>query len=310
VTDRPRRRERAGVLLVIDGKLALIDRVREGSPPYSTIPGGGVEADETPAEAAVREAREELGLDVVLAGSEPAIVLRDPAGDHHYFAASVVGGTFGPGGGPEWDADRGRGTYTPVLVTPDEAAARQLAPFPVAEAVVAAFHAGSWPATTMELVDPRRTEPNRVRAGAFCLDHEGRILLHHGDPGFGYGPMYETPGGGVEDGETPAEAVVRELEEEAGLHVEIERELATVWRHGGRQHYFLVRPVGHSGRTVLDHEDFFEQVWVPAGEAGDLPLWPKRVAWRFARWFADGRWPDEPLPLTDSILDLRPPCRW
>jgi 8-oxo-dGTP pyrophosphatase MutT (NUDIX family) len=310
VTGTPRRR--AGVLVVVDGRLALIDRVRDGVPPYSTIPGGGVDDGETFAEAAVREAREELGLDVVLAGgrdAEPTFVLRDDRGDHQYFVAEVVGGTFGPGGGPEWDPGRGRGTYTPVLVDPAEAVARDVVPFPVAEAVLQAFAAGRWPATTVELQDPTLLVPNRVRAGAFCLDPSGRVLLHHGDPGEGSGAYYELPGGGVEEGETPEEAVVRELEEEAGLLVEIERELATVWRNGGRQHYFVVRPVGRSGRAVLDHEPFFEQVWLPAAELATIPVWPKRLGWRFARWHAEG-WPAHPIRLTDEIRDLRPPCAW
>jgi 8-oxo-dGTP pyrophosphatase MutT (NUDIX family) len=297
------------VLVVIDGRLALIDRVRDGSRSYSVIPGGGVEGDETFAEAAVREAREELGLDVVVP-SEPAIVLRDERGDQQYFVAEVVGGTFGTATGPEWAPDRNRGTYTPVLVTPAEAAARDLAPFAIAETVVEAFALGRWPSSAVERHDPTVLEPTRVRAGAFCLDDQGRILLHHGDPGNGSGAIYETPGGGVEAGETPAEAVVRELEEEVALHVEVERELAVVWRHGGRQHYFLVRPVGRSDRTELDHEPFFEPVWVPAADVATLPLWPKRVAWRFSQWFAEGRWPDGPVHLTDQITDLHPPCTW
>jgi 8-oxo-dGTP pyrophosphatase MutT (NUDIX family) len=297
------------VLVVIDGRLALIDRVRDGSFPYSVVPGGGVEGDETFAEAAVREAREELGLEVVVP-PEPVIVLRGERGDHQYFVADVVGGTFGSGTGPEWAPDRGRGTYTPVLVTLAEAAARDLAPFPIAETVVEGFALGRWPSSAVELHDPTLLEPTRVRAGAFCLDDEGRILLHHGDPGNGMGAIYETPGGGVEAGETPAEAVVRELEEEAGLHVEVERQLAVVWRFGGRQHYFLVRPVGHSDRTELDHEPFFEQVWVPAADVGSLPIWPKRVAWRFSHWFTEGRWPERPVHLTDQITDLQVPCTW
>ena len=47
----------------------------------------------------------------------------------------------------------------------------------------------------------------------------------------GYGPYkdgWEFPGGKVEDGETPEEAVVREIREELDVEVEPERYLSTV----------------------------------------------------------------------------------
>ena len=269
-----------------------------------------MEEGETFAEAAVREAKEELGLDVVV--GEPAIVARSPYGEEHYFVAEVVGGTFGTGTGPEWAPDRNRGTYTPVLVTPEEALARELVPFLVVETVLRAFVTGEWPTTTVEIDDPRVDEPARVRSAGFVLDDDGRVLLLTGDVD-GRGTVYEVPGGGVEPGETPEEAVVRELEEELGLHVRIERELATVWRPGGvsvRQHYFLVRPDGPSGRATLDHEDFFTPVWVPVADLPHLPAWPKRLVWRFARWHATGAWPERPVELTDVIRDLGPRCDW
>ena len=302
------RRDRAGVIVVVDGRLALIDRVRPGSSPYSVVPGGGVDEGETFLAAAVREAKEELGLDVVLRSSEPTFVVRRPDGEQRYFLADVIGGTFGPGAGPEWEPGRGRGTYTPVLVTPDEAARRELAPMAVSEALLRAFVTGEWPSSTMELVDPRDSAPWRVRAGAICVDEDDRVVLNRGE--WDRGPFYELPGGGVEEGETIEEAVVRELEEEAGLHVRIERKLANVWKSGREEHYFLARPDGPSLREQLDLEPGFTQEWVPISSLGEIPLWPKRLAWRVAAWHADGQWPEAPFPLIDTISDLNPRCRW
>lgn len=296
------------MIVLVDGRLALIDRVRPGSEPYSSVPGGGVEAGETFEEAAVREAKEELGLDVVLRSSEPVFICRPAEGEHRYFLADVLGGTFGTGTGPEWEPGQGRGTYTPVVVTPNEATARAIAPFVIEEALLRSFVSGEWPDTVLELADPRDTPPWRVRAGAVCVDENDRVVLNRGERASGL--FYEIPGGGVESGETVEEAVVRELEEETGIHVRIERKLAQVWKDGREEHYFLVRPDGRSTRTTLDLEPGFTLEWVPISSLGDLPVWPKRLAWRVAQWHAESAWPDPPVELIDSILDLDPPGRW
>lgn len=60
-----------------------------------------------------------------------------------------------------------------------------------------------------------------VRIGAFALifNEQSEILLcHRGDL-----DLWNLPGGGMEAGETPWDAVIREVEEEVGLVVEVER---------------------------------------------------------------------------------------
>lgn len=59
----------------------------------------------------------------------------------------------------------------------------------------------------------------RVSATAFIRDEAGRVLLQQrSDNGF-----WNLPGGGLELGESVAEACVREVREETGLEVEIVR---------------------------------------------------------------------------------------
>lgn len=57
----PRKRSSAGVIFVEDGKI-LIERL--SYKPFVGLPGGVVDANESPLDAAVRECREELGLQV------------------------------------------------------------------------------------------------------------------------------------------------------------------------------------------------------------------------------------------------------
>ena len=67
---------------------------------------------------------------------------------------------------------------------------------------------------TMSLSHPRFA----VTAGAIITDNQGRVLLlkHRFRPGTGWG----MPGGFIEEGEQPEEALRRELREEVGLEVE------------------------------------------------------------------------------------------
>lgn len=88
------------------------------------------------------------------------------------------------------------------------------------------------------------TLPLREGIRALVLDSEDRVLLVHFEfPGMN---LWATPGGGLEVGETPEQAIRRELEEEVGL---VDVELGPIiWE---RTHVFAF--AGFSGQ----HELFF-----------------------------------------------------
>lgn len=61
----------------------------------------------------------------------------------------------------------------------------------------------------------------RVAAYALCVDEAGRVLLCRIAPSIVAGEVWTLPGGGLEFGESPEAAVLRELSEETGQGGEI-----------------------------------------------------------------------------------------
>ncbi len=64
-------------------------------------------------------------------------------------------------------------------------------------------------------VPPRANGPLRVVAAV--VRSEGRLLLTQRPPGGALGLQWEFPGGKIEPGETPEQALVREVREELGV---------------------------------------------------------------------------------------------
>jgi 8-oxo-dGTP diphosphatase len=56
-------------------------------------------------------------------------------------------------------------------------------------------------------------------AAAALLDSDGRVLIAQRPPGKAMAGLWEFPGGKIEDGESPEQALVRELQEELGIGV-------------------------------------------------------------------------------------------
>src|SRR5689334_21237907 len=115
-------RIRAGIVLIEDNKVALIERHRAGLD-YFVFPGGGMDEGETPEQAAVREAMEELGVEVVVRQKISEIQFGQKS-RQVYFLAEQIGGQFGTGAGEEYtDSDPNdpeEGIYVPVWMPIEE----------------------------------------------------------------------------------------------------------------------------------------------------------------------------------------------
>jgi 8-oxo-dGTP pyrophosphatase MutT (NUDIX family) len=119
--------DRAGVLVVRDRHIALIEREHLGRR-YWVIPGGSVERGEAVEDAALREAREELGVGVTLGRLLIRIDHREHDGSiqrQWYFDASVDDDDIRVVG-PELES--GQGSYTAIWASIDDLDADRVLP--------------------------------------------------------------------------------------------------------------------------------------------------------------------------------------
>lgn len=147
--------DRATAIILQDNRVALIERHR---PPhgdgerYMVFPGGSVEEGESLVEAVRREVLEELGVTVDVG---PLVAELDFRGRlHHYFLATITGGTFGSGTGPEMSGQYPpeRGTYTPRWLPIAELPREPVRPQAIAEFVQQCVQ-GEWPAQPQRFMD-------------------------------------------------------------------------------------------------------------------------------------------------------------
>jgi len=135
-------RTRAGIILLKENKLALIERHRQGRH-YFAFPGGGVDEGETPEQAAIREAEEELGIQVKIVKLIAEVTFNMNA--QYYFLVEWVGGEFGTGTGEEYEGfDPKHGTYLPLWMPLTEVPTQNVLPRELAELIVQSECEG-WP---------------------------------------------------------------------------------------------------------------------------------------------------------------------
>lgn len=121
------------------------------------------------------------------------------------------------------------------------------------------------------------TPHTRLIARGIVLDEEGNVAVHliHRNDIFGNQRYYETPGGGVDEGESIEEGFKRECLEELGYEVEIIGEIGIIedeYRLIGRKNvncYFLARRKKDVGIHFASEGDLLieKTIYVPIDEA-------------------------------------------
>lgn len=120
----------------------------------------------------------------------------------------------------------------------------------------------------------REVRPN---ARALLMRPDGKFAFQHilATDRFGHRDYIETPGGGIDPGETPEQAVIREVEEECGLTSVIDMPIGMVkdayhliHRENHNYYFFLkVTGVGQKQWTPQEHRLIHALHWLTLQEA-------------------------------------------
>lgn len=109
--------------------------------------------------------------------------------------------------------------------------------------------------------------------GAIVLDGAGRLLLVRRGTPPGKG-LWSLPGGRVEDGETDAQALARELAEETGLDITVGPLVGSVFRPAPDDGVYEIRDyacIAHGG-ALRPGDDAEDVRWIPPEELPAMQL--------------------------------------
>lgn len=108
---------------------------------------------------------------------------------------------------------------------------------------------------------PADKPPVIVTAGV--LVEGGKVLLTQRPPGTHLENLWEFPGGKVDPGESPQDALVRELREELGIEVTVGYVLeCTYWRYPNKDVLLLFFVVNRTSRGHIENRGVAAHSWV------------------------------------------------
>lgn len=124
------------------------------------------------------------------------------------------------------------------------------------------------------MVESPATQPPLEVVGGVVTDDLGRVLLTQRPEGREYAGLWEFPGGKIEAGETPGQALARELQEELGIAAEPGDRLITVPLATGRRRIRLDVHRIRSWRGEVQSLDGQALAWVAVDRLADYPMPP------------------------------------
>jgi ADP-ribose pyrophosphatase YjhB (NUDIX family) len=270
----------AAYAVVLRDDRILLSRLSESVTPDElwTLPGGGIDHGEHPRDAVVREVREETGLEVEVGETVRVYNLHLPSAwrdgrrvDAHSLRL-VYEGTVAKDAPDPRVVEVAGSTVDAAWVRVSDVLEQRV---PVVSLVLEA------------LADHRPFQLQRVAAYLLAV-REGSVLLTRiSERGFHSG-SWTLPGGGVDHGESPRDALVREVREECGVACRVDGLVAVDDVHfsgtapSGRHEDFHAIHLVFSGSVPGDAEPRVVEVggttdavaWVPLADvaSGRVPV--------------------------------------
>jgi 8-oxo-dGTP pyrophosphatase MutT (NUDIX family) len=144
----------------------------------------------------------------------------------------------------------------------------------------------------------------RHAARAVIVKDNALLVMHRNKFGHEY---YALPGGGIDAGETPEQALTREIHEEATItfsnpRLVISEDAGTIF---GLQHIYVCQYVSGEPALSPDSEEakitalgqnLYKPLWLPLSELPQVELLPKELKQVLLENLPD-KWPAEPLQL-------------
>ncbi len=127
------------------------------------------------------------------------------------------------------------------------------------------------------LTPPENYQP-KIEVAACFMIVSGQVLFLHRLPDKSEGNTWGIPGGKLEKGETPFQAVVREIDEETGIDLNkySVKSMGTVYIRYPEvdftYHMFAVHLPKDPGLIQLNPKEHSEYLWLTLQEALELPL--------------------------------------
>lgn len=120
------------------------------------------------------------------------------------------------------------------------------------------------------------TKPLLLVVACALVDTDGRVLIAQRPPGKQLAGLWEFPGGKLEPGETPEQALVRELREELGIEVTQACLAPFVFTTHAYESFHLLMPLWLCRRWsgVVQAREHSAVAWVKPAKLADYPMPP------------------------------------